>query len=233
MNEAPLPHKGIPRGPQVPGRPESAQPTPSGASDKEMLGLNCKSFPKLAFPSPQNKGAPRPFPPPARAATSGSGRPGGIVQRAGSAPNLGGGGYTATCPSRSFGARGRGHRRAPRPEKFAPLPGVYSPRHEPCNLWPRTQLTGGSTVTNPGPRRGQRGPSAPEQPRAAPGPPPSPREERALESFGGEWRPEGAAAAAGRGRWRLVAPERRDWGGWAGSGGGGRGRDGGRDGHGQ
>ena len=133
------------------------------------------------------------------------------------------------------------------------------PRREPCNLWPRTQRTGGSTVTNPGPRGGRRGPSAPEQPRATPGPPPSPREELALESFGGEWRPEGAAAAAGRGRWRLVAPERRDWGGlgwerrrrggggagglwlpcvvrgggWAGSGGGGRGRDGGRDRHGQ
>ncbi|XP_021044424.1 basic salivary proline-rich protein 3-like [Mus pahari] len=134
MNEAPLPHKGIPRGPQVPGR-------------------------------------------------------------------------------RGFRARGRGHRRAPRPEKFEPLPGVYSPRREPCNLWPRTQCTGGSTVTNPGLRGGRRGPSAPEQPRATPGPPPSPREERALESFGGEWRPEGAAAAAGRGRWRLVAPERRDWGG--------------------
>lgn len=87
------------------------------------------------------------------------------------------------------------------------------PRREPCNLWPRTQRTGGSTVTNPGPRGGRRGPSAPEQPRATPGPPPSPREELALESFGGEWRPEGAAAAAGRGRWRLVAPERRDWGG--------------------
>lgn len=107
------------------------------------------------------------------------------------------------------------------------------PHREPCNLWPRSLPTGGSTVTQPGPRRGRRGRGAPQQPRAAPGPPLSPREERALESFGGEWRPEGAAAAAGRGRWRLVAPERRDWGGWAESGGGGRGRDGGRDRHGQ
>lgn len=89
----------------------------------------------------------------------------------------------------------------------------------------------------PSPARARAEADEGQAPRSSRAPPParhpSPREERALESFGGEWRPEGAAAAAGRGRWRLVAPERRDWGGWAGSGGGGRGRDGGRDRHGQ
>lgn len=230
------PPQGDPARPPSPKATQVSPVSPLWSRRQRDAETKRQRFPKLACPPPQNKGAPRPFPPPARAATSGSGRPGGIVQHAGSAPARGVGGAHRNFPLLELQGRTSaigGHRQAPGPEKFAPLPGVHSPRHEPCNLWPRSVRTGGSTVTKPGPRGGRRGPGAPEQPRAAPGPPPSPREKRALESFGGEWRPEGAAAAAGRGRWRLVAPERRDWGGWAGSGGGGRGRDGGRDRHSQ
>lgn len=109
-----------------------------------------------------------------------------------------------------------------------PRRSLRTPR--PARRAPRTHLTANSATcggaarpaalrtslrpaAEPRPCGGRRGPGAPEQPRAAPGPPPPrrrrvPERARALESFGGEWRPEGAAAAARRGRWRLLAPER-------------------------
>lgn len=58
MNGAPLPHKGIPRGPQVPKRPRSAQPAPSGAADKEMQRLNGSASLNLLVPLPKTKAHP-------------------------------------------------------------------------------------------------------------------------------------------------------------------------------
>lgn len=88
----PSPTRGSRAAPKSQGDP--GQPSqPPWSLRQRNSGTEQQRFPKLAFPSPQNKGAPRPFPPPARAATSGSGRPGGIVQRAGSAPNLRGGAH--------------------------------------------------------------------------------------------------------------------------------------------
>lgn len=99
MNEAPLPHKGIPRGPQVPGRRGSAQPTPSGASDKEMLGRNCRASLNLPFLLPKTKAHPGLSRPPRARPLRGAAAPEVLFGVQGARPTWGWGEHTGTCPS--------------------------------------------------------------------------------------------------------------------------------------
>lgn len=92
------PPQGDPARPPSPKATQVSLASPLWSRRQRDAGTKRQRFPKLACPPPQNKGAPRPFPPPARAATLGSGRPGGIVQHAGSAPALGVGGTHGNLP---------------------------------------------------------------------------------------------------------------------------------------
>lgn len=97
MNGAPLPHRGIPLGPQVPKRPRSAQPAPSGAADKEMQGLDGSASLNLLVPLPKTKAHPGLSRPPRARPLWGAAAP-EVLFIAGSAPARGWGGAHGNLP---------------------------------------------------------------------------------------------------------------------------------------
>lgn len=235
---------GLPSPTGEPAAPQLRPPAP-GAADKGDPGAN--GAPPQTYrppPTPQNKEAPP------RAGTLGSGPLGVLFSLQGArrtparAP-----GTVGDLPLQSSGcgrsvraprAAGQAHprRRSLRPPAPRPLAGpraLTSPRAEQlvgrrCAEPPSGRPS--PSRAEPRPRRARRPGAASRRPRAAPAPPSPVRRGRWKVSVpnGGRGR---CGGGAGRGRWRLSAPERGEWGGRGGSGGGGRGRDGGRDRHGQ
>lgn len=104
MNEAPLPHKGIRRGPQVSKRLRSAQPAPSGAADKEIQGLKGSASLNLPVPLPKTKAHPGLSRPPRARGHFGERPPRRYCSESRERARPGGG-HTGTCPSWSSGVR--------------------------------------------------------------------------------------------------------------------------------
>lgn len=174
MNGAPLPHGGA--------RGAAASPTSPRGGRQRGPGGKWSASPNL----PAASHSPKQRSPPTRR-HFGERPPRGIVQPAGSAP------HPSPSPGDSWGPAppelrlraeraGAPSRRPgpPPPEKFAPPPPrarwpgpAHSPRRGQSNLWgaaaPSLPPAGRRRA---GPSRGRGGPGAPEQPRAAPGPPP-------------------------------------------------------------
>lgn len=187
-------------------------------------------------PPPQDEAPPPRLRPPPTRRHFGERPHRGIVQPAGSTP------HPSPSPGDSWGpAPPEPRRRAeragapsrqpaphphPRRRSLRPLPRARPAEPRALTSPPAAQLVAAPPRSEPPCRRPSPSPgrAAAEEgpaPWSSRAPPPgrprpaaaSPREARALESFGCRMAAEGAAAAAGRGRWRLLAPESGEWGG--------------------